>query len=221
MNDMRAVIVPKSDQINADDLLGGPMTITVTKVEIRPGTEQPVSIHFEGDKGKPYKPCKSMARVMVHCWGPDASQYVGRSMTLYCDPKVMWGGLAVGGIRISHLSHLDATQTMALTATKGSRKPFTVKPLAQGSSQPKRRTLIEWGADFETEMAHLETTAAIEDRIAQEDVQKLLSSETTKQHIKDRINEITRAALGRVRIADEVAAGRDGEGRALGETAEG
>lgn len=129
MNDMRAVIVPKSDQLNADDLLAGPITITVTNVTIRPGTEQPVSIFFDGDGGKPYKCCKSMARVLVHCWGPDASAYVGRSMTLYCDPKVKWGGMAVGGIRISHISHIKDTTVMALTETKGSRKPFTVKPL--------------------------------------------------------------------------------------------
>ena len=128
--DMRAVIIPRSDQINADNLLGGPITIKISEVTIRPGTEQPVSIHFDGDDGKPYKPCKSMARVMVHCWGPDAKAYVGRSMTLYCDPKVQWGGMAVGGIRISHMSHIDATVTMALTATKGNKKPFTVKPLA-------------------------------------------------------------------------------------------
>lgn len=129
MNDMRAVIVPKSDQINADNLLGGPMTITITKVTIRPGTEQPVSIHFDGDDGKPWKPCKSMARVLVQLWGPDANEYIGRSVTLYNDPKVLWGGMAVGGIRISHMSHIEAAATMALTATKGSKKPFTVKPL--------------------------------------------------------------------------------------------
>ena len=129
MNDMRAVIVPKSDQINADDLLAGPITITINRVAIRPGTEQPVSIFYDGDAGKPYKPCKSMARVMVHCWGPDANEYVGRSMTLYCDPTVRWGGMEVGGIRISHMSHIKGRQTMALTVTKGSKKPFVVQPL--------------------------------------------------------------------------------------------
>jgi hypothetical protein len=130
MNDMSRVIIPKSDQINADDLLAGPRTITVASVSIRPGTEQPVSIHFDGDEGKPYKPCKSMCRVMVQLWGPDANNYVGRSMTLYCDPSVVWGGMKVGGIRISHMTHIEGTATLALTATKGSRKPFTVKPLA-------------------------------------------------------------------------------------------
>ncbi len=139
MNDMRAVITPKSAQINADDLLTGPMTITITDVSIRPGTEQPVSIHFEGDNNKPYKPCKSMARVMVTCWGADANKYVGRSMTLYCAPKVQWGGMAVGGIRISHMSDIDSKMTMALTATKGNKKPFTVVPLV--TEKPKTETV--------------------------------------------------------------------------------
>lgn len=142
MNDMSAVIIPKSDQINADDLLAGPMTITVAAVSIRPGTEQPVSISFDGDNGKPYKPCKSMCRVLVQCWGPDANQYTGRSMTLYCDPKVTWGGMAVGGIRISHMTDINGTQVMALTATKGSKKPFTVKPLKAPAPPPSATTLF-------------------------------------------------------------------------------
>ena len=129
VTDMGLVIVPRSDQVNADSLLAGPITITITRVEIRPGTEQPVSVFFAGDDGKPFKPCKSMAKVMVHCWGRDASQYVGRSMTLYCDPAVKWGGMEVGGIRISHLSHIISNVTMALTETKGRKKPFVVKPL--------------------------------------------------------------------------------------------
>jgi hypothetical protein len=129
MNDMRSVIIPKSDQINADNLLGGALTIKINRVEIRPGTEQPVSIYYDGDNNKPYKPCKSMARVMVTMWGADANEYIGRSMTLYCDPKVLWGGMAVGGIRISHMSDISEARTMALTATKGNKKPFTVKPL--------------------------------------------------------------------------------------------
>ena len=131
MNDMKQVIIPKSDQLNADDLISGPMTITITRVDIRGGQEQPVSIHFEGDNGKPYKACKSMCRVMVSVWGPNSKAYVGRSMTLYRDPSVKWGGMEVGGIRISHMSDLQENMTMALTMTRSNRKPFTVKPLAK------------------------------------------------------------------------------------------
>ncbi len=128
--DMTMFVTPKSDQLNADDLIGGPRTITVTKVSANQGSpEQPVSIWFDGDNGKPYKPCKSMRRVLVHVWGSDARGYVGRSMTLYCDPGVQFGGMKVGGIRISHMSHIDKEQTMALTATRAKRAPFTVQPL--------------------------------------------------------------------------------------------
>ena len=131
MTDMRPTIIPKSDQLNADDLIGREMTITITGVEIRGGQEQPVSIHFEGDGGKPYKACKSMCRVMVSLWGADSSKYVGRSMTLYRDPTVKWGGMEVGGIRISHMSDIEKTMTMALTMTRANKKPFTVRPLAR------------------------------------------------------------------------------------------
>lgn len=139
MTDMTPAITPKSDQLNSDDLIAGPITIKVTEVTIRGGQEQPVSIHYEGDNGKPYKSCKSMNRVLVAAWGADAKEYTGRSMTLYRDPSVKWAGMEVGGIRISHLSHINAPMVMALTATKGSRKPFTVQPL-------KVAEPIDWGA---------------------------------------------------------------------------
>ena len=129
-SDMRAAIIPKSDQMNADDLIGGERTIKIKDVQIRPGTEQPVSVLFDGDNGKPWKPCKSMARVLVYFWGADAKAYVGRRVTLYLDPDVRWGGVAVGGIRISHLSDISQTLTISLTVTKGKRSPFTVKPLS-------------------------------------------------------------------------------------------
>lgn len=129
MSNMNAVIVPKSDQINADDLIAGPITITIRDVKIAAGTEQPVSIIFDGSD-KVFRPCKSMSRVIVAAWGPDARQYVGRSVTLYRDPKVKWGGMEVGGIRISHLTDIEREMVMALTATKGKRTPYTVKPLA-------------------------------------------------------------------------------------------
>lgn len=133
MGDMKQTIIPKSDQLNADDLIAGPMTVKITGVEIRGGQEQPVSISFEGDNGKPYKACKSMCRVLVSAWGPDSKRYVGRSMTLYRDPTVKWGGMEVGGIRISHMSDIESPLTMALTVTRANRKPFTVRPLAVGA----------------------------------------------------------------------------------------
>lgn len=68
---------------------------------------------------------------MVYVWGDKGQEYVGRSMTLYCDPTVKFGGLEVGGIRISHMSHLEKEIVMALTASKSNKRPFTVKPLVE------------------------------------------------------------------------------------------
>jgi hypothetical protein len=129
MNDILKTIEPKSDQLNADDLIGGrSITVRVSKVDVLAG-EQPVSLHFEGGEVKPYKPCKSMRRVLVNAWRTDVNLWVGRSLTLYCDPAVVYGGVAVGGIRISHMSDIDSEITMALTAKRGSRKPYSVLPL--------------------------------------------------------------------------------------------
>jgi hypothetical protein len=147
--DMSTTIAPKSDQLNADDLISGPRTITVTRVTANPGgngADQPVNVYFEGDGNKPFRPCKSMRRVMVTIWGKDAAQYVGRSMTIYRDPEVTWGGMKVGGIRISHMSHLDKPEVMALTATQKQRKPYRVDPLkaepAQGNAPSPDAALI-------------------------------------------------------------------------------
>lgn len=126
---LRDTIAPKSDQLNADDLLGTSMTITVTKVSRGSSTEQPVTINWQGDNGRPYKPCKSMRRVLIFAWGEDGRDWTGRSMTLYTDPSVKFGGVVVGGIRISHLSHIKTALSMSLTATRGKRTPYTVEPL--------------------------------------------------------------------------------------------
>ena len=128
MNDMSQVIIPKSDQINADDLIGKTMTVTIRDVKISAGQEQPVAMRLEGTE-KVYRPCKIMSRLMVPMWGPDASKYSGKSMTLYRDPNVKWGALTVGGIRISHMSHIDGEQVVVLQEKRGALKPHVIKPL--------------------------------------------------------------------------------------------
>ena len=129
MTDISHTIVARSSQQNADDYLSGPRTITVTRVELTESADQPVAVFFNGDEGKPYLPCKTCRRIMVRVWGPHAEHYTGRSMTIYRDDTVRFGGLSVGGIRISHMSHIDKEVTMVLQETKGKKKPFIVKPL--------------------------------------------------------------------------------------------
>jgi hypothetical protein len=127
--DITATLAPKSNQMNADDLIVGPRTIIVTNVDVSMETEQPVAINFDGDSGRPWRPCKSMRRVLASAWGPDSSQYVGRGITLFRDPGAMYGGQQVGGIRLSHLSHIDGPLTVMLTASRGKRLPYKVLPL--------------------------------------------------------------------------------------------
>lgn len=129
MPDLSKTIIAKSDQLNSDDLIGRSITIKVTKVSLLAG-EQPISIHYEGDEGKPWKPCKSMRRVLVGLWGSDGNAYIGRSLTLYRDETVIFAGAPVGGIRISHMSHIDGEKKLSLTVTRASKKPFIVRPLA-------------------------------------------------------------------------------------------
>lgn len=133
MNDMAEVIAPKSDQINAEDLIAGPITIKITGVQIRGGEEQPVSVTFEGSK-KFWRPCKTTARIMVAAWGADSKEFVGKSLTLFRDPNVKWAGLAAGGIRISHMSHIDKDFTIALAESKQKRVPTVIKKLAMGAA---------------------------------------------------------------------------------------
>lgn len=128
--DITDSIAPKSDQKNAEDFLTGPQTFVVEKVT-KGSVEQPFNIHLVGEPGKPYRPSKSMRRILAVAWGTNAALYAGRSLTLYLDPDVKYGGKPVGGIKISHMSHIEKPITRALTTTRGSKAPHTVRPLVE------------------------------------------------------------------------------------------
>lgn len=134
--DLTATIIPKSDQINADDLIAGPRTFTVTEVRVKSTPEQPVDIHLAESPGKPFRPSKTVLRVLVTAWGKEGDDYVGRRMTLYRDPEVKWAGQEVGGIRVSELSHITKQLKLALTETRGKKVTHVVKPLADEAPAP-------------------------------------------------------------------------------------
>ena len=136
MIDMSQFVEAKSDQINADDLIGAPRTITVTRVTGCEG-DQPIAIYYQGDNGKPFKPCKTMRRVLLAVWGRNAADYAGRSMTIYRDDSVTFGGLNVGGIRISHMSHIDKEVLVVVMKTKGKKAGIKILPLAATAPTPE------------------------------------------------------------------------------------
>jgi hypothetical protein len=125
-NDLSSTVIAKSDQLNADDLIE-PITITVTRVDKVNSKDQPVLIHSEGRQ--PFKPCLTMRRMLITAWGKFKDDWVGKSMTVYCDPEVLWAGKAHGGIRVSHVSGIDSPISKMLSVTRGRKSMFTLLPL--------------------------------------------------------------------------------------------
>lgn len=133
--DLSQTIIPKSTQLNADDLIAGPRTIRIAGVTAG-SAEQPVAISFDGDAGRPYLPSKSMRRILVALYGNDSAACIGKRITLFRDPEIRFGGDAVGGIRISHASDIDRPLVIALTLKRGQRAQYRVEPLPH--EQPKQ-----------------------------------------------------------------------------------
>jgi hypothetical protein len=147
MTSLSSSIIAKSEQLNADDLIGRSITIEITEITGRAG-DQPIAISYRGDDGKPWFPCKSMRRVLVFVWGENGEAYVGRKLTLYRDEKVKFGGVEVGGIRISHMSHMEKAIMLALTVTRANKKPCVVHPLVE--AKPAGQSLDELKAEART-----------------------------------------------------------------------
>lgn len=139
--DVTKAIEPKSDQLNADDLLTGPRTIRIREVKVQAGQEQPVWIYFDGDNNKPWKSSKTGTRTLAAIWGPDASKWIGLHCTIYCDPEVTWGGMKVGGIRVSHMEGLTAPRTLMLTKTRGKKGATVIKPLDMSRVKAKEQSV--------------------------------------------------------------------------------
>ena len=123
-------IVAKSDQLNADDLIHAPRTITVTGVtRYSEGGKKAFAINYEGDTGRPFKPCLSMRRVILHGWGENGAQWIGRSMTLYNDPTVIWAGEEVGGVRISAMSDIPKPIKVKIAKNKKQKQEYNIDVL--------------------------------------------------------------------------------------------
>jgi len=128
-DDITPTLQAKSDQLNAADLMGGPATLTVIEVTVSKSSDQPVTIKVDGGF-QPYKPCKSMRRLLAQIWGTSSKQWIGEMFTLYCDPEVLWAGQAVGGIRVSHVTGIDSPREVHLRAAKTKVITYTIHPIA-------------------------------------------------------------------------------------------
>ena len=145
--DLSKAIEAKSDQMNAVDI-AVPEVVTIT--EVRPGDkDQPVWIVTAEHPGKPWKPSKTALRMLVKAWETtDGTQYVGRRVELFNDPTVTWAGEAVGGIRVSAVSHISKPVKLSLPVSRGKRKNYTINPLPDAPQQPAQTGEIpaDWKA---------------------------------------------------------------------------
>lgn len=135
MTDVTQALAAKSDQLNADDLIAGPITIKITSVKVDNSAEQKITVSFENDNKKPWKPCKTAGRCLSAIWGPDSSKWVGLRCTIYRDDAVTWAGAIVGGIRVSHVEGIDKPRVLNLSKTRGKKTQFVILPLADAINE--------------------------------------------------------------------------------------
>lgn len=123
-------IIARSDQLNADDLISGPRTFTIKEVR-RGDADQPVAIVLaEFPEKRPFKPSKTVLRLFAYAWGEETDDWPeSPRVTLYRDEKVKWAGQEIGGIRVSHMSHIDKPLKVALAESKGKKSLHRVEPL--------------------------------------------------------------------------------------------
>lgn len=132
---------PKSDQVNAEDFLTGSKTLTVTGFCFSSSADQPFLIYTDFDDKKPYKPNKTMRKILNAAWGEVSgdinviyNDWNGRKLTLYRDADVEWAGKKEGGIVIEAMSHLDRELRFHLQKKRGQKKEYTIKIIKGGIS---------------------------------------------------------------------------------------
>jgi len=120
-------IVAKSDQLNAADITGGPITVTITGAEYG-DIKQPWILPITGGH-QPWRPCKGMRRIMVAEWGDDPNDYSGKRVTLHRVEDVLYSGQEVGGVEILAMSGLKAPKKFSVRVNRGKTKTVEVQPL--------------------------------------------------------------------------------------------
>ena len=130
MADLSDTIRAKTDQLNADDFKVFPAHALLGQIKrvIKTGGDQPVSVWLSS-WDQPWKPCKTMRRVMFELWGKESDDYIGRSVRLTRDPEVGFGTqLRIGGVRISHMSDVpkEIGNVVIVKTSKGQTRPYRV-----------------------------------------------------------------------------------------------
>lgn len=159
--DLSRTIIPKSDQLNFEDVQSSSITAAIKSVRAG-NSEQPVFIDLDGYDGRPYKPSKSMRRVLIGGWGNDGHSWVGKTLTLIGDSTVKFGGVAVGGIKVSAMSDINSDFSLMLTTSRGKRSEHRVKKLEFKPVKVDERTPDELLAGFTNAAGNAKTVAELD-----------------------------------------------------------
>jgi hypothetical protein len=138
--DIADALAPKSDQLDAADLIGSPpqvFTITAVREGAPRAKGEPKTVDITlAEFPRVWRPSKGMLRVLADNYTKDVSKWVGKRVELYGDPDVYFGKERTGGTRISRLSHIDGPRTTRINPRGGKDATWTVKPLPDAPATP-------------------------------------------------------------------------------------
>lgn len=126
--DVSASLVAKSDQLNAADLTGGPIVVRIEAIRRGTGQADPEKQPYElvlSAPWKPWRPCKTMLRLLAALWGTNGAKWTGHTVRLHRDPDVTFGKDEVGGIRMDG-ADIPKPVTVTLPVRRGQVKRYTV-----------------------------------------------------------------------------------------------
>ena len=169
MTDISETLLAKSDQLNAADLaVPRILTITSEDTDVK-RDQQPVWLYYEGGENRPWKPCKTARRILAAVWKTtDTKDWVGRSVSVLCDPTVIYAGVEVGGVRPNAVSHIDAPVPVKFREGRGKPKTFLIQPLRMSDAGPKSEpvqfSMDVYGRAIEKIMSESKTADELSER---------------------------------------------------------
>lgn len=144
--DITETTAAKADQINAVDLDEAGSVFTIAAVSRGDASAgQPVWIHMHETPGRPWKPCKTMRRLLRDCWGKRTGDWQGRAVYLYTDPAVTFGRDKTGGVRVRALSDMKAPKDLTYMVRRGQYQAFRVDVLKRREAPNLERVLEDNG----------------------------------------------------------------------------
>ncbi len=104
-------VFPSSSNFLRKEDLPKPAKVTISGVELMEfeqdgKTQRKLVINFDG-KDKALACNKTNARTIGSMHTDDTDNWIGKDITLYCDPNVEMAGQRIGGIRVQYLPPVD------------------------------------------------------------------------------------------------------------------